>query len=38
MVDIGVSADQDDVELIDALLFCLRPEHGQKGRLRYHAL
>ena len=38
MVDIGVSADEYDVQLIDALLFCLRPEHGQKGRLRYHAL
>ena len=38
MIDVGVSTDEYDVQLIYALGLCLRPGHGKEGRLLSHAL
>jgi acylphosphatase len=36
MVHIGISAHQDDIELVDAEVFSLRYRYGQEGGLLYH--
>jgi hypothetical protein len=36
MVHIGISADEDDIELLDAEVFCLLHRYGQERRLLGH--
>ena len=36
MVHIGISADEDDIELLDAEVFCLLYRYGQERGLLYH--
>ena len=36
VIDIGISADEDDIELVDAEVFGLRHRYGQEGGLLGH--